>query len=306
MRMLDARCPVVAALWAATSTLLLSVPALADPGEITVDAGARFSRGQLCDAVSLRAPAGLGDQDIRVSPLGDGRLRIQVGDESQEIDLAAGSGRDRARVVAMVIVSMADGRAGNRPAPDPAAQPGLAARPARDDEVPDVLQVEAAPRPRRQTGAPSRWALRVGLLRDHEDGGYETNMLEIGGALSLSRYVRLVGTLDLGHNQDYLASQTTLLPLRLGIEGRAGGLGIELGVRRLWYEESSCGGAEWGSATGPYGAAQAYLPVSSHARVVLQLGGYRVGWGQQPTRCRSNWNYSSYGGWMSGGVEWSP
>lgn len=304
MKVLDARSSLALAVWAAT-TLSIGAVARADAGDITVAGGARFSQGQLEDAVSLRAPAGLGDQEVRVTALGDGRLRVQVGDDSQEIDVASGDGQDCARVVAMVIVSMVDDRAADRPPPDPAAESGSAARPARDDEVPDVLQVDAAPRPHRGAG-PTRWALRVGLLRDHEDGGYETNMLEIGGALSLSRYVRLVGALDLGHNEDYLASKTTLVPVRIGIEGRAGGLGIELGVRRLWYQESSCSGAEWGSATGPYGSAQAYLPVSDHARVVLQLGGYRVGWGRQATQCRSNWNYSSYGGWMSGGVEWSP
>ena len=101
--------------------------------------------------------------------------------------------------------------------------------------------------------------------------------------------------------------QERAFPVRLGIEGIAGALGIEIGASAT-YHATPCGGAQTG---GVYGVAHIYAPITAKARLVFEGGGYFVV-AQYTTQsvdfdsmCFGPHVWQSYAGWMGAGLEWS-
>jgi hypothetical protein len=267
--------------------LLLTFAVAAHPARadvrVEVDPGAPFTEADLADAVQIRTPDGGGEVVVRVAKLGMDQLVVIVGDKSQVVTLPD---RDRAgssRVVALVVTGMLGG--------DELMVPEMAPSP------------EAAPPPRPRV-PPHRTSLGVGTLLSRDDGGYWITYVNGVVARDISPNARLVGTLGVGRLDEYLDSRTLIFPFRVGFEAHAGAAAIEIGGEVINYRESSCGAAEWGHSTGPYGAAKVFLPVAAGARIVGELGGNFLG-SVSPTACRSEMNYSEYGGWIGAGVEWA-
>lgn len=271
--------------------LALATAAPAAAGvRVEVDPGAPFTEPDLAGAVELRlgesATVAAGDIVVRVAKLGLNQLIVTVGERTQLVELPD---RDRAatsRVVAQIVTGMLE-------APAAAAQ--------RDAEPPPPLPptadgtVQPAPAPRRH-------AVHAGLSYGRDDNGYWVTLLNGGASWALAPSARLIATIGVGRNDAYLDTASLLVPVRVGIEGRAGATGIELGGHRLGYREDTCG--EWGAATGVYGAAKVFLPLGARARLVGELGGHFVV-SNDPTTCNSASNYTSYGGWMGANLEWA-
>lgn len=254
---------------------------------VEVDPGAPFTEADLADAVEIRMPEGGGEVVVRVAKLGMDQLVVIVGDKSQVVTLPD---RDRAassRVVALVVTGMMGGE-------------GAAQRPVGAAPGDVVVPVAAAPRPLAHR---TSFGVGTSLLRD--DNGYALLFVDLVAARTLSPNTRLIGTLGLGQYREYLDTRSAIFPLRVGFEGHAGAAAIEIGGEVINYREVSCGGAEWGHAAGPYGAAKVFLPVATRARIVTELGGQFVR-SVSPTTCNSAMNYTEYAGWLGVGLEWTP
>lgn len=262
---------------------------------VEVDPGAPFTEADLADAVDIRTPEvdGGGEEVVvRVAKLGMDKLVVIVGDRSQIVTLTDHDRTASSRVVALVVTALVDGdgpRAA-RPAVGPAA------------ESDELIAPELAPPP--APGAPAGSAWLVGTTIGRDDGGYWIPFVHLGAARGVTPNARIVGTIGFAQFDGYLDSRTTLIPLRVGIEGHAGAAAIEIGGEITNYRETSCGGAEWGHASGLYGAAKIFLPVGARTRIVTELGGHFVG-SISPTMCRSEPNYTEYGGWLGAGLEWA-
>jgi hypothetical protein len=267
---------LLAATWSAT-------PASADV-RVEVDPGAPFTENDLADAVMLRSPrGGAGEVVIRVAKLGHDRLIVEVGGRTQLIELAD---RDRVastRVVALVITSLLDDDREKPPAP-----------------VVDTT----APAPSPAPGLLPRRSLAVGTSLTRDDNGYWIPLVNASLAYAVAPGARVVATGGLGRYDGYLGTSSLIVPLRLGVEGRAGAAAIELGAQLLAFREGSCGTGEWGSARSGYGAAKVFLPLGARSRLVGELGGHYV-LSNSVTTCNSASNYTSYGGWLGAGVEWT-
>ncbi len=248
---------------------------------VEVDPGAPFTEGDLARAVDLRTPAATGDIVIRIARLGTDQLAVIVGDRSQVVTLPD---RDRAassRVVALVVTSMLDGSQ------------------VADAEEPVIAEVTPpAPVPARRT-----W-LQAGTTISRDDNGYWIPFVNVGVARALAPNLRLVGSLGLARHDGYLATSSVLVPVRVGVEGRAGAAAIELGAQVLNFRERSCGVPEWGDVKSAYGAAKVFAPLGARSRLVGELGGH-FAVGNEPTTCNSASNYTAYGGWLGAGIEWT-
>lgn len=262
------------------TALLLSVlvPGLAAAGpSYSVDPSAPFTAHDLAEAVQLRTDA---RKDIRVTRVEDGLL-VEVDDTRQVVDVRSDDPHDAARVVALVVVSLVE-------APPPPVPPGSA-------EAPGVLAA-AAP----QVAAPSPWALRaaVGLSRD--DGG--TFSTPVTGAVSyqLASVARLVASVT------YMKATAPtrgswIVPMRFGVEGRSGALGVELGG--ILAPHATCNDGSM-LGTGGYATGRVYLPVSERTNVIVEASGYYMV--QQAYGCdlTTTLTGEAYGGHFGGGVEW--
>jgi hypothetical protein len=261
------------------TALLISVlvPSLAAAGpSYTVDPAVPFTAHDLAEAVQLRTDA---RPDVRVTRVGDGLL-VEVGDAHQVVDVNAREPHDVARVVALVVVSLVDAT----PAPVPSPE-----------ETPAALTTTAAPAP-----APSRWSMRaaVGLSRD--DGGTFATPLTGGLSYQLAPFARLAASVT------YMKAtaprrDTGVFPFRLGVEGRAGALGVELGAMMIPY--SSCGDGADGVGRGGYATGRVYLPLTARTHLLVEAGGYYMlsqAYGCDDTMTLTG---EAYGGHVGAGVE---
>ncbi len=255
---------------------------------VEVDPGAPFTEADLVDAVELRTPADAGDGTeivIRVAKLGMDQLVVIVGDHIQVVTLPDRDRTSSSRVVALVVTAMLDGGA-------PAGRPVAA-------EVDEPVIDELMPhQPARRT------SLFAGTTITRDDNGYWIPFVNLGVARAVAPSVRLVGSLGLGQYDGYLDTHSVLMPLRVGLEGRAGAAAVELGGQMITFRESSCGAGQWGHAESAYGAAKIFLPLGARSRIVGELGGHFVLSGSR-TMCNSASNYTAYGGWLGAGVEWA-
>lgn len=251
---------------------------------VTVVGDAPFSERELGDAVELRSP-----RDVAVEVRGDdgGRLIVEVGGHAQVVELGTRDPQAAARVVAMVVVALADQGSVAAPSDTPALAP------------PAVVASQPAPH------APSRLSLRLVPTLVHDDGGYTNPVLTGSLGYELTPYTKLVATAGIGRIKDN-ASTDIAVPLRLGLEGSAGALGIELGGYATPFTHASCEiGRPGGMTAGAYGAARLYVPVSATARVVVEGGGEYVLATRQDDRCQGPLAWEGYAGWLGAGGEWA-
>ncbi len=260
---------------------LPSPPAHADPA-VDVDIDAPFTEDDLAAAIKLRHTDGV-DRSVSVGRLSENRFVVTVGDRAQVVELTTDDRATSARVVALVVVALI---------------PTTSTR--HDDDSP-----LAAPTNSRATEAagPSKLAFRASLSFARDDNGYETPVVNLGGAYAISRHANIVASAGFARNNDYLDTSSILLPVRLGIEGRAGAAGIEIGTQRLIYRESSCGMGEWGAAQSVHGVSRLFIPIRGSTQLTAELGGHLVV-DENTTECRSASNFTAYGGWLGFGIEW--
>ena len=266
-------------------TLSLASPAMANV-ELDVDVSAPFTEQDLHQAVELRhATEGNPDVVIRVAKLDYHRYVVTVDDRSQLVELESRDHDASTRVVALVVVSML-------------MEQNRDLRSA-DDELPPLVEESV------ERGAPGHLSLHISGSYTRDDNGYYIPFLNGGASYALTPHARLVATVGIGRYDGYLDTSSVILPIRLGVGGRAGAVGIEMGGELLKYREDSCGGSEWGSAKGVYGAAKVFVPLGRSKRLVGELGG-RFALANNPTDCNSAMNYTKYGGWIGVGMEWRP
>jgi len=277
------------------TALLLSIliPALAAAGpSYTVDPAAPFTAHDLAEAVQLRTEA---RSDVRVTRVDDGLL-VEVDDTRQVVDVRSDDPHDAARVVALVVVSLVD------------APPAPALAPPGSTETPAALTASVAPPP-----APSRWSLRAAIGMSRDDGGTISTPLTGAVSYQLATSARLVGSVT------YMKATSPtrgsmFVPMRFGVEGRAGALGVELGG--ILAPHATCNDGSM-LGTGGYATGRVYLPVSERANVIVEAGGYYMveqaygcdvdpmqsdpdGFGERTYTLRGE----AYGGHFGGGVEW--
>jgi hypothetical protein len=273
--------------------LLFSVATASAGVRVEVDPGAPFTEADLVDAVEIRRAEDAPSDEvvIRVAKLGMDQLVVIVGDRSQVVTLDDHDRAASSRVVALVVTAMLDdGRV---------VAVGPSTAPAAPGEQPVIAEV-AAP-----TRREVRTSYLFGAAYTRDDNGYNIPVLNLGVARPVSPNVRVVGTLGLGRYSGYLDTSSTLIPLRVGIEGRAGGAGVEIGGELTNYREATCNPPSWGMSTGLYGAAKVFLPTSARTRLVGELGGHYIGRVRE-TSCLAGPNFTEYGGWMGAAIEWTP
>jgi hypothetical protein len=255
-------------------TLATATAATAGP-TVTVTPDAPFTEQELGEALELRGSA---DLDVRVSRTSDGRLVVTVGNQQTVIDPRDRDSRAAARVVAMVIVTLAN---------DPRAVPPL------DDEEP-------IPTISSEVRRPSPYAFRVVGSWMRDDSGYTTKTVAGSLAFQVAPQVRLAASVGLGTIANRSSESEAVVPLRLGIEGRAGALGIELGGVSTLHYNPCINGVD--APSGGYGVVRVYLPTAKR-RVVIEGGGQYVI--ANSGSCDSEIAlYQQYAGWLGAGVEW--
>jgi hypothetical protein len=264
---------------------LLAVAGVADARPtIVIGDGVPLDARELRDAIDLRIE---GDVTIRITRGPSSAVTIDVGGRRETLDVDSEDPAAAARVVAMVAFALVLD-------PLPVATPS-----------PVVAQVDEQPEQPNppEHAKPSRFQLRGVPIAMRDDSGYTYALITASLSYRLSHNVRLVGTAGVGQMLDERA-----YPVRLGIEGIAGSVGLELGASAT-HHSSSCGGSRIG---GVHGAARIYAPVTPKARIVVEAGGYFVLAQARPFRtevdgemCFGPSQWQSYAGWLGAGVEWS-
>jgi hypothetical protein len=270
---------------AVVATLIVALGAIADARpSVTIRGELPFDERALNEAVELRlGDAPVVDVDVIVGRDDQGRLVVEVGGRTQTVVLMTSDPHSAARVVAMVVVELVA---------EPSAAPGQSA--------PVVAGSSAistrAPEPR----GPSKLSGRIvpALLRD--DGGYTTKLLTAALAYRVSTAIRVVGTLGVGLAGKQ-GDRETVVPVRLGLEGSAGAIALELGAVAHPYS-SRCGVGK--TSSGVYGAVRMYMPVGDTARVLVEGGGDFLVDKAYSEMCFESFGYREYGGWIGAGVEW--
>lgn len=153
------------------------------------------------------------------------------------------------------------------------------------------------------TAAPQvpRLAARVTLGHGRDDGGTYANPITAALAYALAGHARVVASASLVHASG-AGQPTTLVPLRLGIEGRAGAAGLELGGFASLHR--ACSGAPRAGGGG-YAGARVYVPVSERHDFVLEaVVHYAL---EQPGCYRPTMETvanDAYGAYAGAGIEW--
>jgi hypothetical protein len=255
--------------------LLVARAAAADP-TVTVEPAVPFTQAELDSAVTLR---GGSKARVRVGRRG-GALVIDVDGRIQVIELEDSDPHASARVVAMVIIAL------GRDAPPASVIE-------RDNDDP-VLPREPVPKR-------SKLAMRAMIGKMRDDGGAYSTPLSAALAYELAPLARITASATVGKIAA-IGHHATVVPLRLGLEGRAGAAAIELGLQAA--PDRECTGA-LGATVGAYGIARVFLPLGgSPGRLVLEGGGYYVA--NQYAGCEEGVpvRYGAHGGFIAGGVEW--
>jgi hypothetical protein len=254
---------------------------------VTVTPDAPFDEHALGEALALRIAD---DVVVHVSRDADGRLVVDVSGKRQIVDPQSLDPQSAARVVAMVVIALVE-----EPAPIVAtAPPGLTVAPVT---APIIIPYGTPPQSERRT------SIRIvpSIMRD--DSGYVTTFFSVAVARQISAHARLVATGGIGLVEGNSDSRT-VVPLRLGLEGIAGALGLELGVfsTRGW---STCGSDH---ASGLYGALRVKVPLTDRLRGLIEGGGeFSLATSRIPVSCEEVMlvGWKEYAGWAGAGVEWS-
>ncbi len=310
---------------------------------ITVDDSVPFTAKDLADAVEIRVRDT--NATIHVARSGD-MIVITVGDRARALEVDGAAPHDLARVVALVIVSLAEPPISTRrlvaprapvpptpmlappapPAPPEPPKPMLA--PPAPPEPPEPPEPMLAPAPppafeaevppdapsihvTTDSTPPSRYALRASIGYQRTDGGIFTTPFLASLATSITPSVRFVVSGGLDQHGTHLATTTSALG-RLGLEGRFGALGLELGGAGFAF--ATCTG-ETGTAGGVYGTARIYLPISQRAQLAIEAGGYYVNtdfvtcgnglaFGDSNLPMDTHEVFDEYAGHVGLGVEW--
>lgn len=230
---------------------------------ITVDTSVPFSAKEISDAVEIRVHDS--DARIHIARAGD-VIVITVGDRARALQVDDAPPHDLARVVALVIVSLAEPSISTTPLPSPAAPP---LPPAFDREAPpEMPSIHST----RATPPPSPYALRATIGHQRTDGGVYTTPVLASLAAAITPQVRVVVSAGVDEHGTKNDTATSALG-RIGVEGRFGALGLELGGAGFAFHACN---DDIGGAGGVYGTARIYLPVSPRAQLVLEAGGYYV------------------------------
>lgn len=271
-------------------TYLLLLVVAASPGlatarpSITLEDAVPFTEDQLAEAIGLRVADARAE--VKVSRRAD-HLVVSVGDRSDTVAIASADPHANARTVAMMVVALAADE------PAPAMVEGAGA---------PVVAPSTQATPARLSG----FAL-AGLARD--DGGTFSQLLTGALAYHLAPSARVIGSVTLGE-ATVPRQDAFFLPVRLGVEGRAGAIGLELGGMVPVHRDCS------GSVTASYGGyvtGRIYVPLAPTHRLVVEAGGYylanasycgeEVVFGQVESELTSR--HEAYGGHIGGGVEWA-
>ncbi len=242
---------------------------------VTVVGDAPFSDRELGDALELRVAP---DLPVVISTGEDGRIVIDVEGRRQVIDAPDGDSHTSARVVALVVLSLV-----GEPAPPAFAPPAYAA--------PGVAASYGAVVDGRRT-----FRLVPSIL--HGDGGYNSGFLTASAAFHIAPSARVVGSI--GYGRELTGYGETGVPLKLGIEGLSGNLGVELGGFAMPI--FSCDTTT--SKLGVYGMVHLYIPVTTRARVVIEGGG-EFALSQAASSCYGALSGDKYGGQLGLGGEWA-
>ena len=241
---------------------------------VTVVGDAPFSDRELGDALELRVAP---DLPVTISAE-DGRLVIDVEGRRQVIDAPDGDSHSSARVVALVVMSLV-----GEPAPPAFAPPAV---------VPVVASGYRAAEPDRSR------TFRIVPSILHGDGGYNSAIITASAAFHIAPSARVVGSI--GYARELASYGESGVPIRLGIEGLSGTLGVELGGFAMPIY--SCDTTT--SKLGVYGTVHLYLPVSPRARVVIEGGG-EYALSQAASACYGALSGDKYGGQLGLGGEWA-
>ena len=261
----------------AIALVLASItPSQAGPS-LTVAHDAPFSAYELAEALALRIAD---DIAVHVTRDRDGRLVVDVGGRNQVVE-PAGDSREVARVVAMVVVALVE------------------------PPVPPQLEVHDTPSQPLVTSpafAASRYMLRAVASGMRDDSGYTTLAAAATLGYRIAPHARFVASLGVGQVTNKFSETERVVPVKLGLEGVAAGLGLELGGFALFHQSACTSQRE--ALTGAYGAVRVYLPVSPRTRVVIEGGGqYTL---NAPGFCDGEIAaFNEYAGWGGAGAEWS-
>ena len=140
----------------------------------------------------------------------------------------------------------------------------------------------------------------IGMSRD--DGG--TIAYPLTGALSyqIAGSARLVGSATLGKSTSPTRG-SLFLPLKVGVEGRAGAVGLEVGGMTILHKGCT---SDLVVGAGAYGTARVYLPIAARTKLTVEAGGYYAF--DQAYGCealQTTLRGEAYGGHFGAGVEWA-
>lgn len=298
---------------------------------ITVDPSVPFTAKDLADAIEIRLQS---NARIHIARSGD-IIVITVGDRARALEVDGAAPHDLARVVALVIVGLAESPRAFPPplpisttplvAPRPPTPPTPPTPPA-PPEPPIAAEPPPPPPPIAEgppetrailTAAPllSKYSVRATVGYQRTDGGVYTTPFMVSLATRIAPKARVVATAGLDKHGD--KNETALAVLaRLGVEGRFGALGLEIGGTTLGFRTCD---DELGTAAGVYGTARIYMPLSPTAQLVLEAGGYYASTdpvscstpftlapaSTEPTWMESGQRYDEYAGHVGAGVEWA-
>lgn len=292
---------------------------------ITVDDSVPFTAKDLADAVEIRVR----DTNARIHIARSGDvIVIIVGDRARALEVDNAEPHDLARVVALVIVGLAESppiataplappRPPTPPTPLTAPTPPTPPTPPTAPEPPPVFDAEAPPESLSihvttdSTRPPSRYSLRASVGYQRTDGGIYTTPFLASLATALTPNVRFVVSGGVDEHGTHIATTASALG-RLGLEGRFGALGLEIGGAGFAFR--TCQG-DVATGSGAYGTARVYLPVSARGQLVIEAGGYYVGtehvscdngiaFGDSSLPMNERSDIDEYAGHVGLGVEW--
>lgn len=192
--------------------------------------------------------------------------------------------------VVMPCVALADTVTVTITVGDPAKQPAAV-----------LVESEEPPAPVVAPPEPQRFAARVTLGRGRDDGG--TFSHPITGALSYA----VAGSARIVASGSLMAASSperdsTFVPLRLGLEGRAGAAGLELGGFVSLHRDCS---GEPRAGGGGYTSGRVYVPMTERHDFVIEVTAhYAV---LQPYCSRPTMETvpgEGYGAYVGAGIEW--
>lgn len=248
---------------------------------LVVEPSAPFTEAELQAAVDIR---GGNKHPVQVHRRGDA-IVVHIGDEERVVDLVDSEPTNAARVVAIVIIGLDDAS----PTPRPSSLS------VRDNDDAPVLLPAAPPRI-------SRLGMRASIAAMRDDGGRVSPSFAGAISYAITPAVRLVGSVFVGQIAGYRGDAKHVSPMRLGVEGRAGALGLEFGAQ-VAPERDCAGGAH--SGAGAYGVARIYVPMDrAKGSFVVEAGAYYVE--DQVAGCADSMpvSYDSQAGYFGLGVEW--